>query len=270
MKEQQESSREAVLRVMRDGLARTDKEITSLTGLPSGKASGARNTLWEQGLVEPLAKQSKSELSRWRICPPEKQAEARQAFRDAAERRTRGRLIQKSAGERANIAVYLLADDEVNEALLAQLERGRAWRRARARSRDVRREREAERKQRRADLRRAMDEADANLQFRQTVSHLRDLQDVLYVVGREVEAERGRQLDGQDPRIGSERWRGVAKNVREVLEVGQGLFRDLADLVQEPMESCPLCGERLHNPASHLDEGYIDAVVVEEADVESA
>jgi hypothetical protein len=45
----------------------------------------------------------------------------------------------------------------------------------------------------------------------------------------------------------------VARTIREVLEVGQSLYRDLADLMHEPLESCPLCGERLHSPAAHLD-----------------
>jgi len=265
----QESSREAVLQLMRDGVERTDREIAELTGLVAGKASGARNTLWEQGLVEPVPKQSKEEHTRWRLCPPERQAEERRAWRDNRERRTLGRLMQKSAGEQANIAVHLLADDKVNEALLEQLDRSRAWRRARARSREIERERKAEDKQRRADLRRAMDEADTDLRFRQTVSRLRDLQDVLYALDREVEAERARRLNGSEIRVGVAHWEGVAKNVREVLEAGQGLFRDLADLMGKPMDSCPLCGERLHSPSGNLDEGYIDAVVVEETDVES-
>jgi len=264
-----ESSREAVLRVMEDGVERTDIEIEELTGLPHGKASGARSTLWEQGLVEPLSKQNKREHTRWRLCPPERRAEVRRSYRDMAERRTIGRLMGKSPGERANIVVHLLADDKVNAALLAQLERSRVWRRARARSRDIGRDREAERRARRAEMRQAMDDADANLQFLQRVSHLRDLQDVLFVIGREVEAEHARQLKDEVSAIRSEGWRDVARNVREVLEVGQGLFRDLADLMEEPMESCPLCGERLHSSAAHLDEGYIDAVVVEEANVES-
>jgi len=265
----QVSSREAVLRVMQDGVERTDQEIAQLTGLTAGKASGARNTLWEQGLVEPLPKQANREHTRWRLSPPERQAEVRQAWRDSVERRTLGRLMQKSPGERANIAIHLLADDKVNEALLAQLERSRSWRRAKARSRDVKRDRESERKQLRADMRRAMDEADTDLRFRQMVSRLRDLQDVLYVIGREVESERARQLNKDQARISLKSWGDVSRNVREVLEVGQSLFRGLADLMHDPMESCPLCGERLHNAAAHLDEGYIEAVVVEEVDVES-
>jgi hypothetical protein len=264
-----ESSREAVLRIMQDGLARTDAEIVELTGLPHGKASGARSTLWEQGQVEPLPKQSKREHTRWRLCPSERQAEVRQACRDMAERRTIGRLMGKSPGERANIVVHLLADEEVNEALLAQLERSRVWRRARARSRDIGRDREAERRARRADLRQAMNEADANLHFRQRISQLRDLLDILFVIGRDVEMERAQQNTSEASGVNPDGYRDLARNVREVLEVAQGLFRDLADLMQEPMESCPLCGERLQTSPAQLDEGYIDAVAIEEVDVET-
>jgi DNA-binding transcriptional ArsR family regulator len=263
-----ESSREAVLRVMQDGVDRTDAEIEEITGLSHSKVSGARSALWEAGLIEPLEKQDKKEHLRWRLCHAERQEEARRAFRDSAERRTLGRLGQKSAGERANIVIHLLSDDKVNDALMAQLERGRTWRRARARSRDVRKDKEADRRARRSDLKRAMDEADANVHFRQTISHLRDLMDVLYVVGREVEAERARRCTGEVSGIAPSNWPGLALNVREILEVGQSLFRDLADLMDKPMESCPLCGERLHTAIAHLDEGYIDGDAVEVDDVE--
>jgi hypothetical protein len=261
---QQESSREAVLRVMQDGVVRTDAEIEQVTGLSHNKVSGARSALWEAGLVEPLEKRNKRELMRWQLCPPERQEEARRAFRDSTERRTRGRLRQKSAGERANIVIDLLADDEVNDAVLAQLERGRAWRRARARARSVSHERDAERRARKEALRQAMDEADANVDFLQSLSHLRDLIDVLFVMRRNLEAEQDRQLKGEPARIPFSSWPALARNVREVLEVAQVLFRDLADAMGQPMQSCPLCGERLHDVVDHLGEGYIDSDAVEE------
>jgi hypothetical protein len=268
--EEQESSREAVLRVMQDGVERTDAEIQRATGLPQGKASGARATLWEQGLVEPLEKRDKHEHKRWRACPPERQEEARRSFRDNAERRTRGRLQQKSPGERANIVVHLLADDKVNEALLAQTERSKAWRRARARAKDVRNERDAERRARKSELRRAMREADANVEFLQSLERLRDLIDVLFVMDRDLDAERKRRLADEPARLPTSSLVALARNVREVLEVGQVLFRDLAALTGQPMESCPLCGERLHDIADHLGEGYVDAEAVEEVEVVEA
>lgn len=264
----EESSREAVLRVMADGRPRTDAEIERATGLSQSKASGARSTLWQAGLVRPLEKRSKQERMRWELCPSEDQEQARQAFRDSSERRTRGRLAQKSAAERANIVAHLLADDEVNQALLAQVERGKAWRRARARASDLDRERESERRARRRELRRAMKEADANLEFLQTLGHLRELLDVLFVIGRHVEAEQVRRRETGEPSgVAASNWPALARNVREILEVGQSVFRDLADLMDTPMESCPLCGERLHPTAIPLDEGYIDGTAEEVVDV---
>ena len=265
--EKNESSREAAFRVMQDGLPRTDAEIERATGLSHSKVSGARSALWEAGLVTPLPKLDRREHMRWEVCPPERREEARQAFRDSSERRTRGRLAQKSAAERANIVLHLLSDDGVNEALLSQLERGKTWRRARARSSDIERDRETERRARRSELRQAMKEADADLEFLQTLIHLRDLLDVLFVVGREVEAEQMRKRRGEPSRITASNWPALARNVREILEVGQILFRDLADLMDKPMESCPLCGERLHPSVPKLDEGYIDGTAVEVVDV---
>jgi DNA-binding transcriptional ArsR family regulator len=263
-----ESSRDAVLRAMKDGTDRTDAEIEEITGLSHSKVSGARSALWEAGLVEPLPKSEKREHTRWRLCPEERQLEARMAFRESTERRTRGRLRQKTVGERANIVVDLLSDDDVNEAVLAQLERSQQWRRARARARDLSRERQAERRARRAELRQAMEEADQPLHFQRNVGHLRDLMDILFVMDRDVEAEQGRRAQEEASAIPARGWLALAKNVREVLEIGQGLFRDLSDLAGEPMESCPLCGERLHAESLMLDEGYIDATVVEEVIVE--
>ena len=114
-----------------------------------------------------------------------------------------------------------------------------------------------------------MEEADANVEFLQTLSHLRDLQDVIFVISREVEAERTRRVTGETGRIAPSNWPALAKNVREILEAGQGLFSDLADLMEQPMESCPLCGERLHTASANLDEGYIDGEAVDVVDISS-
>ncbi len=261
--EKRPTTREAVIRLMQDGTARTDAEIAEATGIPHNKASGARSTLWEAGEIEPREDRDPEGRMRWQICPPERREEARRAFRDNTERRTLGRLAQKSVGERANIVVHLLADDKVNDALLAQLDRSKNWRRARGRAKDVRADVDAERRARKSDLRRAMKEAEANVEFLQTRSHLRDLIDVLFVADRDLAAERKRMEQGEPTRIPETGWRDLSRNVREVLEVGQALFRDLADLMEEPMESCPLCGERLHHAAAHLTEGVIDADAVE-------
>jgi len=263
-----ESSREAVLRIMRDGKVRTDAQIEEACDLPHNKACGARSALWEAGLVECVEKDEAHDRLRWRLCPPERREQAQRAFRDSTERRTRGRLNQKSPGERANIVIDLLADDDVNDALLAQLDRGRVWRRARARANDLRTERDAERRARRSELRRAQREADTNLEYLTQLNHLREVIDGLFVMWRFVEVEQQRKLDGLPMRIGTSSWMALAKNVREILEVAQVLFRDVAAVTGRPTDSCPLCGERLHSAAAHLGEGYVDADAVD--DIEAA
>lgn len=260
----QESSRDAVLRVMRDGAMRTDAEIEQATGLSHSKVSGARSALWEAGLVERIDKDETHDRLRWRLCPPERRDQAQRAFRDSTERRTRGRLKQKSPEERANIVVDLLDDDRVHEALLGQIERTRAWRRARARANDLIAEREAARRVRRSELRRAEREADIHLDYLTQLNHLREVMDGLFVMLRFIEAEEQRKADGLALRIKPSSWMALARNVREVLDLAQVLFRDLADLLDEPIDSCPLCGDRLHDAAARLDEGYIDAEAVEE------
>jgi hypothetical protein len=265
-----ESSRDAVLRVMQDGIVRTDAEIVAVSGLSHSKATGARAALWEAGLVERIEKDESHDRFRWRLCPPERRQDAQRAFRDSSERRTRGRLRQCSPEERASIVIDLLADDRVNDALLAQLERNRAWRRARARANDLHGEREAERRARRSELRRAERDADADLEYLTQLNHLRELMDSLFVMRRFVEAEEQRRRDGESLRIKPSSWMALAKNVREVLEVAQVLFRDVARLLDQPMDSCPLCGDRLHDAAIHLGEGYVDAEVVEDLGEEPA
>ena len=264
-----ESTRDVVLRLMQDGVIRTDAELAEAARLPFNKVSGARSTLWEQGLVERIDKDEAHPRLRWRICPPERRQESQRAFRDNTETRTLSRLKTKSPGERANIVIELLSDDSVNEAVLAQLERGRAWRRARARANDVRNDREAERRARKSELRRAEREADASLVFLTQLNYLRDLIDALFVMRRFIEDEEQRTADGVPQRITVASWLSLARNVREVLEIAQVLFAEIAALVDEPMTSCPLCGERLHGTASHIDEGWIEAEAIEEDEVRS-
>lgn len=261
-----ESTRDAVLRAMQDEVVRTDAEIAQVTGLPFNKVSGARSTLWEQGLVERIEKDDLHKRLRWRRCPSERQAMARLAFRDNAEKRTLARLKGGSAGEQANIVIELLSDDATNNAVLAQLERGRAWRRARARANDVKADREAERRARRSELRRAEREADTSLDFLTQLNHLREMIDALFVMRRFLQDEEERNANDRPPRIAITNWFALARNIREVLEVAQVLFSEIGALVDEPISSCPLCGERLHSAAAHVAEGFIDSDVVKEKD----
>lgn len=249
---------------MQDGLVRTDAEIAEATGLPHNKASGARATLWEQGLVERVEKDEFNPRLRWRICPPERQEQARLAYRDNTEQRRLASLRKRGPGEQANIVVHLLSDDRVNEAVLAQLERGREWRRARARANDVRADIDAQRRARRSELRRAEQEADAKLDFLTQLNYLRETIDALFVMRRFIEDEERRAAEGTQRRITDHDWISLGHNVGEVLAVAQVLFAEIHDLAGTPITSCPLCGERLHSAAVHIGEGYVDADAVED------
>lgn len=260
------STRDTVLALMQDGAMRTDAEIAEAAALPHNKASGARSTLWEQGYVERIEKDESNHRLRWRLCPPERRGQARLAFRDNAEKRTVGRLRQRTAGERANIVIDLLSEDSVNDAVLAQLDRRRTWRRARARANDVRADRDAERRARKSELKRAEAEADANLDFLTQRHYLRETIDALFVMRRFIADEERRAAEQAPLRIVHSDWMAVARNVREVLEIAQVLFEEIAELMGEPMTSCPLCGERLHGIGPHLGEAYVDAEAIEEGD----
>lgn len=254
---------------MEDGVARSDADIAKVTGLTPQKASGARVALWEHGFVERVDKDENGHW-RWRLCPPERRDEARQAYQDHREAREHSRLAAKPVGERATIVATLLSDDAVNAAVLEQLERSKAWRRAKGRANDVSAEKEAERRARRAEVRRARERNDPALDFLVTVDRLRDLIDALFAMRRQLDDERERIAHGEPARIPSARWPTVARNVREVLEVAQVYFRELADAMDEPITRCPLCGERLVNLDRNLGEGYIDAEAEEETDLAQA
>jgi hypothetical protein len=248
---------------MQDGVARSDKDIERATNLPHSRASGARVALWEVGLVERLEKDAHGHW-RWQLCPLERRAEAMRAYRDHSEDRERSRLSAKSVGERAGIVAFLLADEGVNEAVISHMERTRAWRRAAARANDVRSEKEAERRDRKRQLRQAQKgDGDALLEFMVVRDRLRDLIDALLVMQTQLADDVARDRAGEPLRIPLAHWGSVVRNVHEVLVLAQGLLRGLSAAMGEPLSSCPLCGERLLSVRA-LDEGYVDGEAIEE------
>jgi hypothetical protein len=256
----EKSSTDVVLSVMRDGVIRSDAEIESASGLSHGKVSGARVALWKQGLLERVDRDAQRHW-RFQLCPDERRAAAHQAYRDHVEARERSRLAAKSVGERASLAAFLLSDDAVNEAVLAQIDRSKTWRRAQGRANDVRAETEAIKRARRREIDKA---TGAHLAFLTALDRLRAGIDVLLSLRHQLEDAQRRATEDLSPTIPPARWPALAKNVRETLEVAQILYRDLGDAMGEPVDSCPLCGERLMHVTHALDEGYVDADVVEE------
>jgi hypothetical protein len=257
------SSRDVVWAAMQDGVARTDAEIEAVTGLSHSKASPARVALWEDGLVEGLGKNDAG-LLLWQLCPPERRDAAQLAYRDHKEKLLLARLMGQPPGARASIVLELLANDEVNGAVIAQLGRRTHYRRIMARVNDARADRVKASRARKRQIAEMHEEADAGLTFAIVMDRLRDSIDALLHMREQIADEAERQSRGEAGRIQHARWPEARTNVREVLESARLVFGELSALVDEPMTSCPLCGERLGSVTLELDEGYVDATVVEE------
>jgi hypothetical protein len=257
------SSRDVVWAAMQDGVARTDAEIEAVTGLSHSKASPARVALWENGLVEGLGKNDGG-LLLWQLCPPERRDAAQLAYRDHKEKLLLARLMGQSPGARASIVLELLANDAVNGAIIAQLGRRKNHRRIMARVNEARTDRVKARRARKRQIAEMHEEADAGLTFAIVMDRLRDSIDALLHMREQIADETNRHDRGEDGQIQHARWPEARTDVREVLESARAVFGEISALMEEPMTSCPLCGERLGSVTLELDEGYLDATAVEE------
>jgi hypothetical protein len=259
------SSRDVVLAAMMDEVARSDAGIEQITGLSHSKVSGARVALWEEGLVERLGKDPQSHWL-WRLCPPERREEAKLAYRDHKEKLLLARLLNKDASARASIVLELLASRDVNAAVIAQLGRRKYFRRIQARVNEARADREADARHRKRQIAQKHEEADTGLTFLLILDRLRDAVDALLLMREQISAETDRYLRGEPGKVNYSRWPEVARNVREVLEVARVVYGEVALIMEEPMNSCPLCGERLGSVTAELDSGYVDGTVEEVED----
>lgn len=257
------SSRDVVWAAMQDGVGRTDAEIEEATALPHSKASPARVALWEDGLVEGLGKNDEG-LLLWRLCPPERRDAAKLAYRDHKEKLLLARLMGQPVGARASIVLELLANNEVNDAVIAQLGRRKHYRRIMGRVNEARADRVKASRARKRQIAEMHEEADASLTFLVVVDRLRDSVDALLLMREQIADEADRHRRGESGRIQYSHWPVVRTNVREVLESARVVFGEITGIMEEPMTSCPLCGERLGSATLTLDEGYVDATVVEE------
>jgi hypothetical protein len=248
---------------MQDGVARSDAGIEEITGLPHSKASPARVALWEDGLVEGAGKDAQGHLL-WQLCTPERQEDAKLAYRDHKEKLLLARLLNASPGARAHIVLELLAMSDVNDAVVAQLGRRKYYRRIMARVNEARADRAAASRDRKRQIAELHLQADAGLNFLVVVDRLRDSVDALVHMREQIADEVDRLRRGEDPRINISLWPDVARNVREVLETARVVFGDISAIMDEPMTSCPLCGERLGSVTAELTEGIVDATLVEE------
>jgi hypothetical protein len=259
------SSRDTVLAAIADGVARSDAEIEAITGLAHSKASPARVALWRDGLVERVGRDERGHWL-WQLCPPERQDATKLVYRDHQEKLLLRRLTNKSPRLQANIVLDLLADNKVDNAVIAQLGRRKHHRRIRRRVNNARADRAQESRQRKRQIAEEHEEADAALNFMIIVDRLRDSIDALLNLQEQVEKEVERYRETGVGRIGVSEWPSVRNNILEVLQVARVVFGDITSMMGEPATSCPICGERIGAAGHELDEGYVDAEVVEEGD----
>ncbi len=257
------TSRDTVWSAMQDGAPRTDGEIEEVTGLPHSKASPARVALWEDGLIEGLGKNEEGRLV-WQLCPAERCDAAKLAYRDHKEKLLLARLTGQSPDARASIVLELLAANDVNEGVIAQLDRRKHYRRILARVNDARTDREQASRARKRQIAELHGEADASLAFLVVVDRLRDSVDALLQMREQIGEEAERRRRGAHGQIQDSRWPEVRINVLEVLESARVVFGEISSIMGEPMTSCPLCGERLGSATLELEESFTEATVVAE------
>lgn len=259
------SSRERVLAAIRADMGQSDHELAASAQLSNSKTSGARVALWEAGLIERVGKNDRGHAL-WQLCPLDRQEAARRAYQEEREARERSRLAAKSVGERASIVTFLLGDDAVNAEALAQTQRSAAARRTRARAKDVRHEKEADRTERKRAINRERDANGPLLDFLLAVDRLREHIGTLFTLRDQLSEDRAREQAAAEPSINRFRWLAVARNLREVIALAHVVLQELAEHVEEPLTNCPSCGARL-SAADLLQEGYIDVEAIADDEV---
>ncbi len=260
------SSRDIVWAVMQDGVARSDASLEEATRLSHSKASPARVALWEDGLVERVGKDDEGHWL-WQLCPAERREDAKLAYREHKEKLLLARLMHQSPDTCASIVLELLASSEVNDAVVAQLGRRKHYRRIQGRVNEARADRAAAARDRKRRIARMHEEADAALTFEVVLDRLRDSVDALLLMREQIADETARHDRDEAGRINLSRWPEVARNVREVLEVARVVFGEVAVIMDQPIGSCPLCGERLGSITLELEPGYLDGTAEEESEL---
>lgn len=240
----------------------TDVDIERITNLSHSKASHARVGLWRDGLIARAGRDLRRRWL-WECVPDEQRGHAQTQFRDAMERRLRDSLDKKPVEQRAAIAYHLLLNDDVDNSMRELFARQRHWRRAQAAANNVRREKEADRRERRKAMRDAINN-DPLLTFLTIRDRIRSLIDALFALRQQLDDDRARLADCEPTRISMEHWGDVHRNVHEVLILTQAIFKELADTLGLTMDSCPVCGARLVHDVETISEGYVDGEVVEE------
>jgi hypothetical protein len=214
----------------------TDKQLCAAIDLPDGAVRPARLRLYRKGLVEPDGQGG------WMATPAGRQEEVRQAAAQKPPRRRK--LTDISLDERVAIAVALVGDGEVNRVLAESIDQRRAWRQARARAKGIEAEREHERRERRAEVAQAEKEKSTYVDFLKTRNNLKDAVEVVLGVNRFLEDDFARYERGEATKIPPTSWPDVLRNTTEMLAAVVVLHQRLHEVLEEPIEACPLCGAR--------------------------
>lgn len=229
-----------------------------LPDLHRGQIIPARIRLERRGEVQLVGKDDRGRQV-WKFTPADQIADAKAA----SERRRRSDADKlkdnRSPRALAQIVAALLENDEVNQILREQTERGRTMRRARARAQDAQAETEAERRERKRQLHEAEREKTRYLDFLKVHDGLRDTIGVLFDIRTFMRGEVSTREHGEPGRIPPERWAEVQRNLHELIHVAGALWHDLTAIFDVPPEQCPLCGARIARDPHALDQGYIDS-----------
>jgi hypothetical protein len=234
-----------VLDVIRTQGPVSDKQLCAAIDLPDGAIRPARLRLHRRGFVEPDGNGG------WVATPPERQEEVRQVAAQKPPRRRK--FADISLDERVTIATVLLEDSEVNRVLTESEDQRRAWRRARARAKGVSAENEHDRRERRAEAAQAEKERSTYVDFLKIRNNLKDGVEVVLGVNRFLEDDFARYERGEATRIPATSWPDVLRNVTELLSVVVVIHQRLHDVLDEPIETCPLCGAKRHAGPDIID-----------------
>jgi len=254
-----------VLAAFADGREWTDPELVAHIQqdhpeLHRGQIIPGRNALMKKGVIELTGKRGR--VSVWGLTPPERQEAAREAA--AARKFTAKDKVQQLKPEgQAQVIAALLENPEVNRILREQQERGAASRAAHARAQDAYSETEAQRRERKRELKEEERKKGANLEFLKVRDALRDGLASLIDIRRLLNEELERLGKGESLKISPDRWGSAIYNLREIFEVGSLVWHQMGEASGAPPEHCPVCGARVGRDPHALDEGYIEGEAVE-------
>jgi hypothetical protein len=241
MTESASSTREKVLRAIREHPGIDRERLLALTGMTSGVMDPSRIRLWEAGMIEPNSSEGWEEALAnrvkrvgWRVVE-DPGARARVAAR-AKERKRRNAV--PSAEERAASIVEQLDDPTVNRLVHEMTKGGAGSKKAQREATKAMRARHLDRKQQAA---RAERDKVADAEFKRILAHLWDARGVVGSVDAHLIEERARVANGERRRISDHDWAVALRDIREIVKSFGEMWQNVRDL-GSAREPCPACG----------------------------